>query len=245
MDFFTFMASSAAISSFFYHCARKGAEFKGDNPVKLFESLRPVGMDAEKAMFAATGGVNTHKGLIFSLGIISAAAALCFVEKERTRLDIEELCGKVSEMTQGLCRRELDCIEKKELTHGEAVYLKYGARGIRGEVEDGFPTVRFCSLPLYKKLVSKNTYSLNDVLVETLLHIMSTNEDTNILSRHDMPTLDYVKKYASEAIAAGGMLTQKGKEIVYKMDSDFIQRNISPGGSADLLAVTIMLDLLT
>ena len=74
---------------------------------------------------------------------------------------------------------------------------------------------------------------------------MSTNEDTNILSRHDMPTLDYVKKYASEAIAAGGMLTQKGKEIVYKMYSDFIQRNISPGGSADLLAVTIMLDLLT
>ncbi len=245
MDFFTFMASTATLSSYFIKCAFQGVKFKGDNPGELFKSLRPLGREAESAMLKATGGANTHKGLVFSLGIISAATAWAFHEKNDHRPDSEELCHRVSQMTQGLCSQELDSMDKTEsLTHGEKQYQKYGFRGIRGEVEDGFPTVRAHSLPVLRHLKSLNLFHLNDILVHTLLHLMAVNEDTNIAARHDKETLNYVKEYASEALKAGGMLTLEGAGMVHEMDREFIKQNISPGGSADLLAVTIMFDLL-
>ncbi len=246
MDFFSFMASSAALSTYFIKCALRGAEFQGYSQRELFESLRPVGLEAEKAMFRATGGVNTHKGLIFSLGIISAASAYSLKEKERQSPDVEEICEMVSCMTQGLCSRELAAMDKTDgLTHGETLYKKYGFNGIRGEVESGFPTVRNCSLPMLVRLKSLKTSHINDVLVQTLLHLMAVNEDTNIAARHDKDTLGYVKKYASEVLAAGGMYTASGIQMLQEMDREFINKNISPGGSADLLAVTIMFDLVS
>lgn len=245
MDFFSFMASTAALSSYFIKCAFQGAKFHGDNPWELFESLRPIGIEAENAMLRSTGGVNTHKGLIFSMGIISAAAAWCIKEKKDHSPDAEEICEKVSQMTRGLCSKELYSMEKTErFTHGESQYKKHGFRGIRGEVENGFPTVRAHSLPVLTQLKSMKLYHINDILVQTLLHLMAVNEDTNIGARHDMETLSYVRKYASEALNAGGMFTSEGVNIVREMDRDFIKKNISPGGSADLLAITIMFDLL-
>jgi triphosphoribosyl-dephospho-CoA synthase len=74
---------------------------------------------------------------------------------------------------------------------------------------------------------------------------MAVNEDTNILARHDMETLVYVKEYAARVLDSGGMLTESGREEVYEMDRRFIKENISPGGSADLLAVTVMFYLLS
>ncbi len=196
-------------------------------------------------MLRSTGGANTHKGLIFSLAIISAAAAWCLKGKKEHGLDIEEICERVSQMTRGLCFRELYSMEKTEpFTHGEGQYIKYGFRGIRGEVEDGFPTVRTYSFPVLRQLKSMKLYHINDIFVQTLLHLMAVNEDTNIGARHNKETLNYVREYASKALKAGGIFTQKGVNIVQEMDSDFIKKNISPGGSADLLAVTIMLDLL-
>ncbi|MDD2498770.1 MAG: triphosphoribosyl-dephospho-CoA synthase CitG [Desulfitobacteriaceae bacterium] len=245
MDFFSYMASSAALSSYFIKCTFQGAEFSGDKPEKLFESLRPLGIEAESAMFRATEGANTQKGLIFSLGIICAASAWCLNEKKDYRLEAKEICKKVSRMTEGLCSRELYSMDKMEgFTHGESQYKKYGFRGIRGEVEDGFPTVRSYSLPVLGQLKSMKLYRLNDILVQTLLHLMAVNEDTNIAARHDMETLSYVREYASKALKAGGMFTPEGINIVCEMDKDFIKRNISPGGSADLLAITIMFELL-
>lgn len=245
MDFFSFVASSAALSSYFIKCALQGADFQGDNPRHLFNSLRPLGLKAEKAMFKATGGVNTHKGLIFSLGIICAASAYCLMERDGQSTDVEEICAMVSRMTQGLCSQELAAMEKTDLlTHGEMLYKKYGFKGIRGEVESGFSTVRKYSLPVLRKLKSMKTYSLNDILVQTLLHLMAVNEDTNIAARKDKETLDYVRRYATEVLDAGGMFTLAGMNMVEEMDREFIKENISPGGSADLLAVTIMFDLL-
>ncbi|NGP61024.1 triphosphoribosyl-dephospho-CoA synthase CitG [Paenibacillus thiaminolyticus] len=243
MDFFTFMESSAALSSYFVKCARLGAEFRGDRPPELFNSLRPLGMAAEQAMFDATDGVNTHKGLVFSLGIICAAAACCMVEQQKARVDADALCERISRMTAGLCSRELDSLKKTEgLTNGETLYRKFGLKGIRGEVENGFPAVRNCSLPAFRHLKSQGACHMNDRCVQTLLHLMAVNEDTNIVARHDMDTLAFVQGQAQRVLDAGGMLTDQGRQMIYKLDEDFIKRNISPGGSADLLAVTIMLD---
>ena len=246
MDFFSFMASSAALAPYFVRCALQGVEFHEDNIQGLLQILRPIGIEAEKAMFRATGGVNTHKGLVFSLGIVSAAAAFCWKEKAPARPNVNDIFQKVSQMTQGLCSQELSSMEKTDgLTHGESIYKKYGAKGIRGEVEAGFPTVRTVSLPVLEKLYSTKVHSVNDILVQTLLHLMAVNDDTNVLARQDKNTLDYVKDYAIEVLGAGGIFTATGRERIYEMDREFIKMNISPGGSADLLAITIMFNLLS
>ncbi|MED4224997.1 triphosphoribosyl-dephospho-CoA synthase CitG [Neobacillus cucumis] len=246
MDFFTFMASSAALSNYFNDCVAKGLKYAGQNPQELFQALRSLGMDAEKSMFEATDNVNTHKGLVFSLGIICAAASCCMTENETKMVTTDTICKKVSFMTQGLCLRELTYMNKLEgLTYGEKLYQKYGLRGIRGEVESGFPTVRKYSLPELKKLKSMKTLHLNDILVQVLLHLMAVNEDTNIVARHDLETLEFVHHKAIKVLDLGGIMTPKGLQMTHEMDREFIDRNISPGGSADLLAVTVMFDLLS
>jgi triphosphoribosyl-dephospho-CoA synthase len=245
MDFFTFIDSSSALSIYFTYCVAEGVKYSGKNPEELFQTLRGLGINAEKAMFEATDGVNTHKGLIFSLGVICAAASCTIIEKESEGVEIEMICEKVSLMTQGLCLRELTFMNKSEgLTYGEKLFLKYGLRGIRREVESGFATVRNYSLPVLRELKSLKSFHINDILVQVLLHLMAVNEDTNIVARHDLKTLEYVQRYAQQVLDLGGMLTPKGMEMVFEMDKEFIRRNISPGGSADLLAVTVMLDLL-
>ncbi|WP_257984331.1 triphosphoribosyl-dephospho-CoA synthase CitG [Neobacillus cucumis] len=245
MDFFTFIDSSSALSNYFSYCVVEGVKYSGKNPEELFQALRGLGINAEKVMFEATDGVNTHKGLIFSLGVICAAASCSMMENESKNMDIEIICEKVSLMTKGLCLRELTFLNKsKGLTYGEKLFLKYGLRGIRGEVESGFATVRNYSLPVIRKLKSLKSFHINDILVQVLLHLMAVNEDTNIVARHDLKTLEYVQRYAQQVLDLGGTLTPQGMEMVFEMDKEFIGRNISPGGSADLLAVTVMLDLL-
>jgi triphosphoribosyl-dephospho-CoA synthase len=245
MDFFTFMASSAALNNYFNDCVVEGVKYSGHSPEKLFRSLREIGINAEKSMFEATNGVNTHKGLVFSLGIVCAAASCCMLENKPEDMNTDAICEKISQMTQGLCQRELAFLKKSEdRTNGEILYQKYGLKGIRGEVESGFPTVRNYSLPILKKLKNMKTIHFNDILVQTLLHLMKVNEDTNIVARNDLETLEWVRKYTDQILISGGILTKKGMKMVYEMDREFIRRNISPGGSADLLAVTVMFDLL-
>ncbi len=246
MNFYTFMASSASLVDYFNECVEEGLKFAGLDAREMFKNLRAIGIEAEKAMYQATHGINTQKGLIFSLGVICAAASCCMKENKTDNLDIDVICTKISLMTKGLCSQELGSMTKvKGLTNGERLYKKYGFKGIRGEVENGFPTVRNHSLPFLKQLKSIKKYDLNDMFVQTLLYLVSINEDTNIAARHNKETMAYAQRYARCVLDAGGILTQQGKEMVFEMDRNFIKKNISPGGSADLLAVTIMFDLMS
>jgi triphosphoribosyl-dephospho-CoA synthase len=285
MDFFSFLSSSAALAPYFIECARAGAGFEGEDLCELFRRLRHLGMAAEKDMLVATGNVNTQKGLIFSLGIICAASALCWKGTGTANLDTDEICERISLMTRGICERELGSSKKTiNLTNGEKVFKKYGVKGVRGEAEAGFPTVRKHALPVMESLCREESICrdgilpfnsilaqtcktrelslqhkpqepspryrdgvlpFNDILVQTLLHIMAVNEDTNILARHGMETLNYVRKYAARILDLGGMLTEQGRKGIHEMNRVFIEKNISPGGSADLLAVTIMFYLLS
>lgn len=244
MDFFSFMSSSAAIAYIFYECALKGVEFNSSNYCELLNRIRPIGIEGEKRMLVATNGVNTHKGLVFSLGIISAVAGSLYRENKKPLISSEEVCNRVEELTSGITDRELKGLNKnQELTNGEKLYVKYGIKGIRGEVESGFKTVRKFALPKIKEYFAKGK-SINDTLVQVLFHLMSETDDSNVLGRHDMKTLNYIKKRADIALGLGGIFTKEGRRYIEEMDEDFIEKNISPGGSADLLAVTIMLYLL-
>ncbi len=239
MNFYTFMSSSAVLNNTFYKCAQISEKHRKVNYRNLLSYIRPIGIEGEKKMFRATGGVNTHKGLIFSLGIISAVAGMMYTQSSKVNIDSVEICFKVMEVTKGIIKRELEQIKKKELTNGELLYKKYGVKGIRGEVESGFATVRKYGLPTLKKFVKDENF--NDVLVQVLLNLMIHTEDSNVLSRHDLNTLEYVQVNAKQAIDLGGMFTKEGRKKIRDMDKKFIKKNISPGGSADLLAVTLLL----
>ena len=117
------------------------------------------------------------------------------------------------------------------------MFLRYGVTGVRGEAESGFATVRLFALPVYRTRREAGV-SVNDALCDTLLVLIASNMDTNILGRHDMETLRYAQRAARNVAMLDGMHTEAGCRAIRVLDDDFTQRWISPGGSADLLAVT-------
>ena len=243
MDYFTFVDSCTAIADDLRKMALAGENWKGDDISGLFEEIRLIGIDTEKKMFHATGGINTHKGIIFSIGILSAASAYLMGKRECRTVVAEEVCELVPMMVGNICQRELNNLQDKAvLTNGEKLYEKYKFKGIRGEVESGFRTVIGSGMPIMRKYAG--TREKNEVLVNALLSLMTETEDSNIVHRHNTMTLKYVKRKAGNALEYGGMFTNQGKSYIQDMDQDFIEQQISPGGSADLLAVTIFLALL-
>ena len=128
--------------------------------------------------------------------------------------------------------------ESAELSPKKGLFAyAFAGRDITGKsVEDIVYEAQY-SLPCYTKLRQEQV-SVNDALVQTLLHLGADTWDTNILSRHDMETMKYCQRYAKRVLCLGGILTERGKAELLKMDDDFIEKYISPGGCADLLAVT-------
>lgn len=235
MDYFTFMSSAASLHDSFDEFVRIGWEYRHRPIEEVFPYLREAGKKAEFRMFSFTGGINTHKGMIFTLGILCGCAGWMFGKKPLT---FENLSECSAAMCQGICEKEYSGLEQKtELTKGERMYLEYGCTGVRGEVEKGYQTIKQFSLPYYTQLRQAQV-NTNDALVQTLLHLIADTWDTNILSRHDMDTMKYCQRYAQKVLDLGGILTEAGKAAIIKMDQDFIERYISPGGCADLLAVT-------
>lgn len=241
MDFFTFIESSISLVYTFYNCTLEGLKFEGKDNKELLKIIRPIGIEGENKMFNATRGINTHKGLIFSFGIIAAAAGLQYKKTNNRKMNAEYICHLAKDIAEDIVVRELEQLNNKEpLTYGEGLYKKYGIKGIRGEVESGFSTVRYHSLPIFWELM-KGEGNINDNMVQVLLYLMTITEDVNILGRHGIDELEYVKSAAKEILDLGGMFTEKGRERILELDNELIRRNISPGGSADLLAVTLML----
>ena len=236
MDFFTFMSSAAALRGSFDAFARIGVQHQAGPLHEMLPALQQAGRTAEQQMFALTQGVNTHKGMIFSLGMLAGAAGRLAAQGET--LTAEKLCRSVAALCTGITAAAYAGIrEQGQLTKGEAMYLKYGVTGVRGEVENGFPTVRRAGLPVCRELREKGL-AINDVLVGTLIALIAENQDTNILGRHDLETLQAVQQAAKDVLALGSVGTEAGRRAICRMDEEFIERYISPGGSADLVAAT-------
>ena len=159
-------------------------------------------------MFKGTKGVNTHKGMIFLLGISCAAVTKAIHDKK----SFGEIQGIIKQMTKGLVQDELSYMDKdKAKSHGEKLFLKYNVEGIRGQVERGIPLVFDYSLEVYKE---NKALKLNDRLIHTLISIMKYCEDSNVLHRHSMDTLKEVKQKATHIISLGGMTTEIGKATI-------------------------------
>ena len=238
MGFFTFMKSAAGLRSSFEDFAEAGivGGVKKFLPREIFPYIRKIGIEAEKRMFSATGGVNTHKGEIFSLGLLSACSG--YLSGSGREVKAGDVMKTAAEMCRGICERDFAEVKTKSpesLTKGERVYIEHGITGIRGEAEDGYPAVRNISLPALKKYLDDG-FSMNDAMAMTLIHIMAHAQDTNIISRHDILTAQEVMINAKKMISSGF-----GLDDIKRLDDDFISKWISPGGSGDLLAVTYFL----
>ena len=235
MDSFTFMSSAAALYPYFEACAKVGRETMDRPAPETFAALRPLGCEAEGEMLDATNGVNTHKGAVFSIGITCAALG---------RLNRAEWCDparvlqEVAAMTKGLTQQDLaDVTTENAVTAGQKLYVQYGITGIRGQVEAGLPLVLHHGLPVLENGL-KLGYDINRAGCAALLEILVHSTDTNMIARSS-------RKRQLEVIAE---LKQRLEKEPYPdavelamLDDRFIAENLSPGGSADLLALTYLL----
>ncbi|MDD6814891.1 MAG: triphosphoribosyl-dephospho-CoA synthase [Firmicutes bacterium] len=235
MTYQNFVDSARALQHCFTQCAQAGQHHSDDLPL-LAARLRSIGLAGEAAMYQATGGVNTHKGAIFSMGILCAAAAA--VSLHQTKYD-ETL--KSLQSTAASIAAELLADDSAEQTNGKRVLQETGTGGIRAEASSGFDTAFSVGLPsLITALeAGRNT---NDAMVYTLLRIIHATEDSNLVHRGGIEGMDFAKREARK-LTEGGPAAMN-LTAVRETDRKFIEKNLSPGGSADLLALTLFLSFL-
>lgn len=187
----------------------------------LREKVGEIGREGEKIMYQVTGGVNTHKGAIWSIGLLTAAAAIL-----KNQWNEEALCFTASEIA-----KYEDRYIPPQRTNGLRVIQQYGVQGAKVEAQLAFPHIRYYSLPIFKETLQKCSYET--AKLRALLALIAHLDDTCILHRGGMEGLHYAKQYANKVLQNGNL------DELQTMNEQFIRRNLSPGGSADLLAATI------
>lgn len=240
MNITTFLKSSEALAPHWKEQARIG--LREDNPEKMMPQLRARGILMEKSMFSATNGVNTHKGLIYALSILLAAASLACRSKQ---INPDKVCFFASEIAGTSSLSELAILSqnnlKRPLTHGERLFKEYGTRGIRGEIADAFPTIRQEGLPALTDVLQKGG-TKKDAALFALLKIMRRCEDSNVIHRGGIEYWEgEYRSSVDETLACFDSLNPKDYAPLLRLQQQFEQRKISPGGAADLLACTLFL----
>ncbi|WP_207696806.1 triphosphoribosyl-dephospho-CoA synthase CitG [Enterococcus sp. DIV0212c] len=241
MNYFTFIDSSAALAPFFTEYVSLGLTHDG-SPFDLFKKVRLLGQQAETAMLNKTNGINTHKGANFSFALLLSATGKIIQEKKIvipfSKQDTSEVFDYVKQMTNGLLAKDFaDLSQKPQLSYGEQLYLKHGILGIRGEAEAGYPALKNTALPFLRKHC-KNEQRTTFLLL--LLHLMATIEDSNLIKRGGIKAWHSVKQQAAELLqdfSANFSEERLEKDLVF-FDQVLIEKNLSPGGSADLLALS-------
>ncbi|KGA41937.1 2-(5'-triphosphoribosyl)-3'-dephospho CoA synthase [Pectobacterium odoriferum] len=232
MDVALFQTSIQAISPWFRHFTEAGYQHASVPLAQLLSQVRPIGIACEQAMLSATKGVNTHKGGIFAFGLLCSAAG--WLAGRGERVTQRSLCDSVAIMCHDVVRNELETCSGAA-TAGEHLYQRHGLTGARGEAASGFNTVCQYALPALHQTIAAGEGD-ETALLRTLLVLMAHNPDTNVVSRGGMEGLAFVQDYARRLLA--GPLD---RQALREMDDALIARNLSPGGSADLLALTWLL----
>ncbi|WP_336356893.1 triphosphoribosyl-dephospho-CoA synthase [Pseudomonas granadensis] len=198
----------------------------GEVGLPLREAIGRIGREGEQAMLATSNGVNTHRGAIWALGLLVTAAAL-------------------QPSSVALCAARLALLDDryapKPLSHGAQVAQRYGARGAREEAQLGFPSVMQRGLPQLQNSRANGVGEQNARL-DALLAIMTELADTCVLYRAGEQGLHAMQSGAQAVLDAGGSASLTGRRRLHELDQQLIALNASPGGAADLLAATLLLD---
>ncbi len=220
MDVPLFTKSAAALVPYFKEAVLLGMQNAGMPPLKA------AGLEAERAMFSQTHGVNTHKGAIYSMGLLlyGMGAAL------ETGADAIETAAALAQTDANeRLRRAKDAQD----TNGAKVFAAFGAKGAIGEAASGFPSARFCAdrLLFYGESEHAGALALCDMMAELF--------DTNLLHRGGEDGLRFVQD-ESRRIAA--LPVPERVAALFAFDDALIARNLSPGGAADMLALGYLLN---
>lgn len=240
MDVFTFLDSTAALLPYFEEAVRLGMETRDLPPQEIFRRLRQAGAAGERAMFRSTGGVNTHKGAVFTLGTVCAAAGRLWTAVGFSK-DLEATLALSGEMSAQAVQEDFEAIRREGAhTTGQRLYLEHGLEGIRGELSRGLPAVAQIGLPTLRRRLEAGD-SLEQAGIQVLLALMAQVVDTNLIARGGLEGQQWAMEQAKN-LTQGSAVSQKEAE---KLDRALIERNLSPGGCADLLAITYFLEFLS
>lgn len=215
MDIHTFRRSARAIRPHLEALADAGARGHG------MAHLRVIGLAAESAMLAATGGVNTHRGAIFGLGLLCAAAG----GGDRTTP-----LGRLVAQRWG---EEILLAPGPRDSHGETVRRRFGAGGARLEAARGFPSVYRVGVPALAQA------SGEAARVQACFALVAAVQDTNLLHRGGRAGLRFAQRAAQAFLDAGGVTRAGWRARALAVHRAFVARRLSPGGAADLLAMSL------
>ena len=189
-------------------------------------------------MRRATGGVNTHKGAIFSMGIL--CGALGRLDRAKWR-DTDLVLAECAAMTQGLTAGDFAGLNPENAqTTGQKLYLRYGITGVRGQAEAGFPAIKNIGLPKLEAALAAGK-NINEAGCAALVAMLAETLDTNMVHRGGIKTTKEVMARLKSLLAQE---PYPGKEELETLDALFIRENLSPGGTADLLALAYFLHFL-
>ena len=215
MDYALMSKSISALRPYLTRLAVESA--KDIDPAKIKE----IGIEAEKAMLKATGGVNTHKGALFCIGLsVAAASCLACSTGAVEAYSFKELVSRVASE-----------IPSARGTHGAEAKRSFKAVGALENARAAYPELFTDWLPYYRSLEG-DPFRCH----KTLLHIMTTLDDTNILHRRGAEGLAHAEAEAAR------LLEDFSESGLSSLNKDFIRENISPGGSADMLSLTIFIE---
>ena len=238
MDHALMQRSIQALHPYFVRLAQLG--FIGKQP--CHDEIVNIGIEAEREMFKATGGVNTHKGALFSIGLATVALA----GEAFCRITQAERCGTMayndvnSKQIQSLSNSIASLARlfpDTNGTHGSKAKANNILKGALDNAREGYTQLFKAWLPFYiDRIAEGDNYALH----KTLLRIMCDLDDTNIVYRTSMETMQEVKTEARQMLDTSRNIVNF-EAALQAMNTDYIHRNISPGGSADMLSLVVFL----
>jgi triphosphoribosyl-dephospho-CoA synthase len=227
--------SAEVLRPFFGELALAGSERARMN------SLRTIGLRAEAAMLMATGGINTHRGTIFGLGLLCAAAGLIARLSDDRAAVAPEVLGAI------VARRWGDEIRRGPIalhSHGTAAFCRHGAGGARAEAAAGFPSIYNIGLPALREGRALAPFDVKAAPVQACFALIASVRDTNLLHRGGEEGARYATECARAFLKAGGVGASDWQSRAASAHAGFVARRLSPGGCADLLAMTLFVDAL-
>lgn len=238
MDHALMQRSIQALHPYFVRLAQLG--FTDKQP--YHDEIVNIGIEAEREMFKSTGGVNTHKGALFSIGL----AAVALGGEAFSRITQAEGCGTMayndvnSKQIQSLSNSIASLARlfpDTNGTHGSKAKANNILKGALDNAREGYTQLFKAWLPFYiDRIAEGDNYALH----KTLLRIMCDLDDTNIVYRTSMETMQEVKTEARQMLDTSRNIVNF-EAALQAMNTDYIHRNISPGGSADMLSLVVFL----
>ncbi|WP_371658168.1 triphosphoribosyl-dephospho-CoA synthase MdcB [Streptomyces sp. NBC_00280] len=230
MDHSMLMRSADALHGAFARCALLAVELPLNQELRSL--IGAAGRDGERQMLQATGGVNTHKGALWAVGLLSSGAAQGRGAKYAVRF-----ASALAQLPDSAPPHDAGT------SHGARASRRYGVPGARGEAAAGFPHVTGHALPTLRRARARGADETSARL-DALLAVMAHLQDTCVLHRGGPVGVAMIRRGAAGVLAAGGTATLSGKRRLAELDQLARTRGLSPGGSADLLAAALFLDSL-